>query len=213
VLIPGVDSLNHARAHPISWVSSNDAISLVQHNATPSGAELFNNYGPKPNSELILGYGFSIEDNPEDSIVLKLGGGSTGRHEVGRETSGYTALWQDVLGTVCNADDDDAGASYEDALEAAQVLAEMVQSLIDRLPPTKAGSERMEMRPEVATMLHDYITGKLPRVHFDLGCTESSTPQGQRAILQNLLDFSVGKEREAVEEAKEQGVELVFEEE
>lgn len=45
---------------------------------------MFNNYGPKPNSELLLGYGFVLPNNPEDTIVLKLGG-SEKRHEIGRD--------------------------------------------------------------------------------------------------------------------------------
>ena len=52
------------------------SISLVIETATPCGGELLNNYGPKPNAELILGYGFSLPDNPDDTIVLKIGGPS-----------------------------------------------------------------------------------------------------------------------------------------
>lgn len=37
------------------------------------GEEVFNNYGAKPNDELLLGYGFLLEDNPEDFVSVKLG--------------------------------------------------------------------------------------------------------------------------------------------
>lgn len=40
---------------------------------TYTGAEVFNNYGAKPNDELLLGYGFVLEDNPEDFVSLKMG--------------------------------------------------------------------------------------------------------------------------------------------
>lgn len=41
-----------------------------------TGMEVLNNYGAKPNDELLLGYGFVQADNPEDQISVKLG--STG---------------------------------------------------------------------------------------------------------------------------------------
>src|SRR5258705_1097697 len=94
ILIPGVDSLNHARAHPVSWIfsgnkdSHNDqgyTVAIVHHIAVAQGQELHNNYGPKPNAELILGYGFSLAHNPDDTIILKLGGFECKRWEIGRD--------------------------------------------------------------------------------------------------------------------------------
>jgi hypothetical protein len=38
-----------------------------------AGNEVFNNYGAKPNDELLLGYGFILPDNPEDFVSLKMG--------------------------------------------------------------------------------------------------------------------------------------------
>lgn len=35
---------------------------------------MFNNYGPKPNEELLLGYGFVLDPNPDDVVPLRLGG-------------------------------------------------------------------------------------------------------------------------------------------
>ncbi|KAF9652445.1 SET domain-containing protein, partial [Thelephora ganbajun] len=115
VLLPGVDSLNHARGRPVSWVVdplpptdlSGDSrqqlgISLIIHSRTQSGGELLNNYGAKPNSELILGYGFSLKGNPDDTIVLSIGGGPVTsasnqeekkRWEVGRSARGVEGVW------------------------------------------------------------------------------------------------------------------------
>ncbi|KAJ9110814.1 hypothetical protein QFC22_006670 [Naganishia vaughanmartiniae] len=97
VLIPGLDTLNHRRNQAVTWVSSALPSSIVKDEATESTAEaayrskqercvvlvvrtevaaneqVFNNYGPKGNEELILGYGFSIPENPDDTLALKLG--------------------------------------------------------------------------------------------------------------------------------------------
>jgi hypothetical protein len=38
-----------------------------------AGEQVFNNYGPKSNEELLLGYGFTLSPNPDDVVALKLG--------------------------------------------------------------------------------------------------------------------------------------------
>jgi len=177
ILLPGIDSLNHARGQRISWVVAcskengitaglpcrpeklkQPTVSLVLHTPSIPGQELFNNYGKKPNSELILGYGFSIPQNPDDTIVLKIGGTEGKKWEVGRKAWGADGVWQEILALV--AQDPESESSYDDHLEAAGVLADMIQTLLDRLPPTKGEYDRVEMRPEVALMLHDYIEGE-----------------------------------------------------
>ncbi|EPS95499.1 hypothetical protein FOMPIDRAFT_1062699 [Fomitopsis schrenkii] len=205
VLLPGVDALNHARAHPVSWVVSDiptpsgstsdhtQAISLVLRKNTPSGQELFNNYGPKPNAELILGYGFSLPNNPDDTIVLKIGGGdgpvaSRPKFEVGRNARGADPVWNAVLSAICG---DPEEKTVEDELDAAEMLVEMAEGLRTRLPqPREAGHD---IRPEVATMLEHYL-------------------EGQRDILQALIVFARDKKRDTVKEATDQGLQIVDEE-
>ena len=41
--------------------------------STPAGEEVFNNYAPKGNEELLNGYGFCIPDNPCDEVALRIG--------------------------------------------------------------------------------------------------------------------------------------------
>ncbi|KAI0752124.1 SET domain-containing protein [Fomes fomentarius] len=228
VLLPGIDSLNHARAHPVSWVvsspiadgSTQQHISLVIHTPTPRGAELLNNYGPKPNSELILGYGFSLPNNPDDTIVLKMGGAPSAaahpasassvpapanevnRWEVGRSARGAEPVWEAVLAAnVARAaasaqdgdDEDDTPASdAENQLFAAQTLAEMAEHLHDRLPPFPP-VRAAEMRPEVVQMLEHYL-------------------EGQRDILRALVEFAQEKEARALEALRELGLDIVDEE-
>lgn len=168
ILLPGIDSLNHARGQPVSWVvtypdEANNApepsVSLVLHNPTPAGSELFNNYGAKPNSELILGYGFSLSENPDDTIILKIGGGgsNTKKWEVGRSARGADGLWQEVLSLVKG--DSQEETTYEDELDASSMLGQMVRAVIDRLPEPGRSLDPGQIRPEVVNMFRDYIEG------------------------------------------------------
>ncbi|TFY63912.1 hypothetical protein EVJ58_g2957 [Rhodofomes roseus] len=208
VLLPGVDALNHARAHPVSWVvNAPDRRSRSSCAQTPRAAELFNNYGPKPNAELILGYGFSLPHNPDDTIVLKIGGNPTtspttpitpttpataqppgGKFEVGRDARGADPVWAAVLAVLC---EDPEETTVEDELDAAEMLAEMAENLRNRLPQPRVAGQ--DFRPEVATMLEHYL-------------------EGQRDILSSLIAFAREKERQAVQQAREQGLQIVDEE-
>jgi hypothetical protein len=79
IMIPGIDLLNHKRAEPVTWTpgqSEADASSHVGFGVRRSieqGEEVFNNYGPKGNEELLLAYGFVIPTNPSSSCSVKLG--------------------------------------------------------------------------------------------------------------------------------------------
>ncbi|KAK0206753.1 SET domain protein [Desarmillaria ectypa] len=188
VLLPGVDALNHARAQPVSWVvtyhDDTENISLVIHTSASAGEELFNNYGAKPNSEFILGYGFSLPNNPDDTILLKIG---DKKWEVGREAKGADQVWDAFLLFASQNPVPD----YEDYLEAAAVLDVAAHHLMKRLPADKGPSARLEMRPEVMAMLHDYL-------------------EGQRDILHSLVEFCETKKQFAIEMAKAEGIDLVF---
>ncbi|KAJ8522166.1 hypothetical protein ONZ45_g1241 [Pleurotus djamor] len=213
VLLPGIDSLNHARGQPVTWLvsypnnsgdgdlhvqkSPDPTISLVLHTSAETGDELFNNYGPKPNSELILAYGFTLPQNPDDTIVLKIGGHGD-KWEVGRDARGFEVVWDQVLSIMVqqsHQDDEefDGDASFEDELDAADTLSEMLGTLLDRLPNNdNVRSEKI--RPEVAEMIQHYV-------------------EGQRSILESTIEFTENKKRKAIEKAREQGVELVFDDE
>ncbi|KAF7352490.1 SET domain-containing protein [Mycena venus] len=182
ILLPGVDSLNHARAEPVSWVQSylgsgpvpdaGSCLSLILHNPIAAGAELFNNYGPKPNSELILGYGFSLPNNPDDTIVLKIGGPQGGKWEVGRGARGVDPIWDSVLAMV--QPEEGAEPTYDDHLDTADALAEMVQQLMDKLPRVSVPAPD-DIREDVALMIQHYV-------------------EGQREILESLVEYTETKE-------------------
>lgn len=134
-----------------------------------------NNYGAKPNSELILGYGFSLECNPDDTIVLGIGGGPATstlnpeekkRWEVGRNARGVEGVWGHVLDVVSSASQPEeaegsAATRFENELDAASMLMEMCRSYLGRLPqdPDVPGALATEARLEVLTMFSHYIEG------------------------------------------------------
>ncbi|ESK96869.1 lysine methyltransferase [Moniliophthora roreri MCA 2997] len=202
VLLPGIDSLNHGRGKAVSWTVSyptqevlektveEPCISLIVHYPVLAGGEVLNNYGAKPNSELILGYGFSLSENPEDTILLKVGGSAsdTKRWEIGRSARGMDGLWAEILSLAAQRPD----PTYEDQLDASGILSDMVEALINRLPPGKRDFDPSKVRPDVVKMYQDYI-------------------EGQRDILDSVLRYAKDKEEEAIERAREEGVELIFE--
>ncbi|KAF7301999.1 SET domain-containing protein [Mycena indigotica] len=211
MLLPGIDALNHARGTAVSWVSNyigNDAIpgpgssiSLVLHDKTPAGAELFNNYGPKPNAELILGYGFSLPENPDDTIVLKIGGLAGKSWEVGRHAKGAEGLWESILQSFS---EEDKSITYEEYLDASSMLSEMVIGLLDKLPVISAEG----IREEVALMIEHYIQG--PSQFYCLFASAHGLV-GQRNILEDLIEFAASKEAIGIAMAEEQGIKIVLE--
>jgi hypothetical protein len=134
-------------------------ISVVLHTPADRGQELLNNYGAKPNSELILGYGFSLPQNPDDTIVLKIGGIDGKKWEIGRSAKGVEGIWNEI---VCSVQEHpDSLPNYDDHLNAASALMEMVEALLHRLPSNTDNRHRVDLRPEVSLMLHDYVEGEL----------------------------------------------------
>ena len=167
VLIPGVDLLNHARGAAVTWSvtyplpknpdpsKESPFISVVLHDPVKPQQEIYNNYGPKPNSELILGYGFSLRQNPEDSIILKVGGLDGQRWSVGRQGHGVQGLWNEIVRWIGEEEDDDEGDG-QDQMEAAELLTEMAEKYLERTPQAEG---REDMRGEVFRMVEDYIEG------------------------------------------------------
>ncbi|KAK6442425.1 hypothetical protein LTR95_001333 [Oleoguttula sp. CCFEE 5521] len=72
VLFPVIDSANHTVETKVDWTFDPGRFSLATVDAIQSGVEVNNNYGPKGNDELLLGYGFCIMNNPNDTVMLTL---------------------------------------------------------------------------------------------------------------------------------------------
>ncbi|PSR73000.1 hypothetical protein PHLCEN_2v11104 [Hermanssonia centrifuga] len=237
ILLPGVDSLNHARGQPVSWVvfhpnsatsyspspaTPEPVISLVLHCATPGGCELFNNYGPKPNAELILGYGFSLRNNPDDTIVLKIGGAQreNSKWEVGRDANGAEPVWEAIKEAVraqnrhdhSEIEEDESNEfCAEEELWETEVLVEMAEDLLSRLPqvPCVGTNDENLVRPEVAEMIDHYVEGTVSLSCMIFGHLRFDINPGQRDILRSLMEFAEAKEQQVIERARELGIEIV----
>ncbi|KAG9057536.1 hypothetical protein FS842_006066 [Serendipita sp. 407] len=212
ILVPLVDSLNHARGAPVSWsVDDNGpqqkhkskSLSIVSHYAAEKNKELFNNYGAKPNDELMLGYGFTLANNPEDGLSLKLPGGER-RYRISRKAgsgvrgSEEEAVWNEIgrrlqEGFAMDTDDLDV-MMVELEMEIGQVLPEMISDLRSRLPtivdPTMRQLEAV--RPQVQSMIYHYV-------------------QGQYDILDDLMAFARRRLKVAMEKAEQLGIDITLE--
>lgn len=77
MLLPIIDLLNHKPNSKVEWSSEssgNFKLSAIQPTFSEDSnrVEVFNNYGPKGNAELFLGYGFVLEDNEYETLQLSL---------------------------------------------------------------------------------------------------------------------------------------------
>ena len=230
VLIPGIDVLNHARAQPVTWLVTSSAsassalapgaISLVTHNASNPGSEIFNNYGAKPNSELLLGYGFTLPANPDDTIVLKIGGilrrdtvtaataavavaAAAARYEVGRDAHGAAAVWGAIMDVVKaeNEEDHEEGSSeapeWQIILDSADMLRTMTGSLLRRLPsPPQASAVPESEAPGTTTI----------KLRGDVVEMIGHYVSGQREVLQGLLQYADDREMSGVAVARQEGI-------
>jgi hypothetical protein len=75
VLFPLLDLPNHSSAAKVTWFTNvqNEPkdLSIIVDSEIPCGQQIFNNYAPKSNTELMLGYGFCIPGNDEVSLAFK----------------------------------------------------------------------------------------------------------------------------------------------
>jgi hypothetical protein len=174
MLVPLVDALNHARGTPISWSVdkqedasqvTNKSLSLVSHRRTEPFKEMFNNYGAKPNDEFLLGYGFTLANNPEDIVFLKLPG-SQRNFRIVRAALGLgeaQAVWDEIgrrLQEGFATDEDDLDVAFAELqLEIGQILPEMLHDLKAKLPLAAFDLPLPGIRPEVREMVWNYVDG------------------------------------------------------
>jgi len=80
-LMPLADMLNHRPNTRVTWLCTPHGVDFVAPGGVPRGAEVHNNYGPRPNRVLLLNYGFAIESNPSDTyeVICRLPPGGQSR--------------------------------------------------------------------------------------------------------------------------------------
>lgn len=67
-----MDAGNHNPDARVDWAYDPGRFGLSVSDRVESGEQIFNNYGPKGNDELLMGYGFCSPDNPHDGILLSM---------------------------------------------------------------------------------------------------------------------------------------------
>jgi len=73
VLVPMADMLNHSPDAGAGNLEQIDGQSFFVINATKeykTGEQVYDSYGPRTNFDLIKGYGFALENNPHDGMLL-----------------------------------------------------------------------------------------------------------------------------------------------
>jgi len=71
-MVPLLDALNHKQGADVSVRVRAGLLEFVCDKAVKAGEEIWNNYGDKGNDELLMCYGFAIEDNHCDKVSLAL---------------------------------------------------------------------------------------------------------------------------------------------
>lgn len=182
ILIPGLDSINHRRAEPVTWEYVDGATCLYLRGRTEAGAQLFNNYGAKSNEELLGSYAFVEPDGPDDVLVMALRADDSSaaptlyywhKSEPNPPPKMLEAL-QAQVPAPCEADVTIAGLLHEastvEALEqytrVKQRGFERTDKLVHDTVPWTLPDESDGVRPPVLTMVRTYRKGTpfhLPR--------------------------------------------------
>jgi hypothetical protein len=72
VLVPGVDMISHSFSPNCEVVPARDGFFVVTKTAIQEGEEITIDYGPLSNKELLCDFGFTMDDNPNESIDIEL---------------------------------------------------------------------------------------------------------------------------------------------
>lgn len=72
VLLPLLDILNHRPAALVEWQAEIDRVGLQIEESYSSGQEVCNNYGPRDNEGMLMSYGFVLEENPFEHVLISV---------------------------------------------------------------------------------------------------------------------------------------------
>lgn len=169
VLVPGLDSINHARGTPVTWSHDGDAVVLTLDTLVPGGSQVFNNYGAKSNEELILSYGFVEPGCPDDVLVLRLRDGDTfyWRHSDDKAP----APLLEALCAMIAAESDAAPIEHE--ARAYELLEEFLLEKRRTFRETQYEFDLAEhvARPHIAAMVREYRAGQISLLNHAISVT------------------------------------------
>ncbi|EST06397.1 hypothetical protein PSEUBRA_004293 [Kalmanozyma brasiliensis GHG001] len=147
ILIPGYDTFNHARAHPVTWSSANGNVCMTLNHPVPGGAQVFNNYGGKSNEEFLSSYGFTLPTISEDTLALKLAG------------EGKTHYW--VVPAISSSHSDASGTgSSKTPSPCPTLMLELEQRVLQGEAPPTSAVEQLELYGEVLETLESLLLAK-----------------------------------------------------
>lgn len=69
-MVPAIDIAQHSAQPTCRVIDGGQFYSLVALQPLSPGAPLTIDYGPLSNSELLADYGFTVDDNPNDKVVI-----------------------------------------------------------------------------------------------------------------------------------------------
>ncbi|KAK6585921.1 hypothetical protein PZA11_000978 [Diplocarpon coronariae] len=72
ILLPVTDIGNHDGINQVEWSPSPTHFGLINSQVILRGTQIYNYYGDKSNSELLVGYGFTLPGSEKDFVNLKL---------------------------------------------------------------------------------------------------------------------------------------------
>ena len=128
ILLPFFDLLNHGTGVEIEWRGDGTSVAFAAGAAIAPNSEIFNNYGSKPNDELLLAHGFALENNEHDRVALKMTVASgDGRRTLGpfylrRGGDFPRALWRALADPTGDPVSSDSDSPPEIDAEAVEVL-------------------------------------------------------------------------------------------
>jgi hypothetical protein len=79
-LLPVLDIGNHNGINQVDWKRCSTNFGLSNRDSVTQGSQIFNFYGDKSNSELLVGYGFTTSDSRKDTVNLQLKPGPDAIH-------------------------------------------------------------------------------------------------------------------------------------
>lgn len=149
VLVPFVDMLDHERGPNTRWEydAERQVHRLFSQREYLPGEEVFGDYGRKSNTDLLLSYGFCIDDNEADRAAL----GSSEQFRVLRDTSAPSG--QQMLAQLRARSRDEAAARAE--------LADAARAGLAQFPTTLAEDEALLAGAELSTNARNFVMARL----------------------------------------------------